>query len=76
MKSWIKPQALAGIVLIVAGALGLTYGEFTYTKEEHEANLGGLELSYKEKDTIDVPKWGSIGAIVAGVLLLGFGLKK
>jgi len=42
MKSWIKPAA--GIALIVAGAIVLTYGEFTYTKEEHEANLGDLEL--------------------------------
>ena len=73
MKSWIKPAA--GIVLIVAGAIGLTYGEFTYTKEEHEANLGDLELSYKEKGTVDVPKWAGVGAIAAGVLLLLFGRK-
>jgi len=73
MKSWISP--LAGIVLIAAGALGLTYGEFTYTKDTHEANLGGLELSYKEKETIDVPKWAGIGAIGAGLLLLVFGRK-
>ncbi len=73
MKNWIKP--LAGIVLVAAGAIGLTYGEFTYTKDEHETRLGGLELSYKEKETIDVPKWASIGAIAAGVLLLVFGRK-
>ncbi len=73
MKSWVKP--LAGVVLIAAGAIGLTYGEFTYTKEKHEANLGGLELSYKEKDTIDIPKWASAGLIAVGVLLLVFGRK-
>ena len=73
MKSWIKP--LAGVVLIAAGALGLTYGEFTYTKDTHEASLGGLEMSYKEKGTVDVPKWAGIGAIAAGVLLLVFGRK-
>ena len=73
MKSWIKP--LAGVVLIAAGALGLTYGEFTYTKDTHEASLGGLEMSYKEKGTVDVPKWAGIGAIAAGVLLLVLGRK-
>jgi hypothetical protein len=73
VKSWIKP--LAGVALVAAGALGLTYSEFTYTKDEHEANLGGLELSYKERETIGVPKWASIGAIGAGVLLLVFGRK-
>ncbi len=71
MKSWIKPAA--GIALIAAGALGLTYGDFTYTKDQHEADLGGIELSYKEKATIDVPQWASIGAIAAGVMLLVFG---
>ena len=73
MKTRIMP--LAGIVLIAAGALGLTYGEFSYTKEEHEASLGELELSFKEKETVDVPKWAGGGAIAAGVLLLLFGRK-
>jgi len=73
MKNWIKP--LAGVVLIAAGAFGLSYGEFTYTRENHEAQLGGLEFSYKEKETVDVPKWLSAGAIAAGVLLLVFGRK-
>lgn len=73
MKNWIKP--FAGVVLIAAGALGLNYGEFSYTKEKHEASLGTLELSYKEKDSIEIPKWASIGAIAAGVLLLVFGRK-
>jgi hypothetical protein len=73
MKNWIKPAA--GVVLIAAGALGLTYGEFSYTRENHEAKLGGLEFSYKEKEIIDVPKWFGAGAIAAGVLLLLFGRK-
>ena len=73
MKSWIKPAA--GIALIAAGTLGLTYGHLTYTKDQHEANLGGLELSYKEKETVDVPTWAALGAIAAGVLLLVVGRK-
>lgn len=67
---------LAGIVLIVAGTLGLVYGSFSYTKETHEAKLGPLQFSVAEKETVNVPIWAGVGAIVAGGLLLVFGGKK
>lgn len=67
---------IAAIVLIVAGVLGLAYGSFSYTKETHEAKLGSLELSVKDKETVNVPLWASVGAIVIGGALLLFGNKK
>jgi TRAP-type C4-dicarboxylate transport system permease small subunit len=67
---------IAAIVLIVAGVLGLLYGSFSYTRETHEAKLGSLELSVKDKETVNVPLWASIGAIVIGGGLLLFGSKK
>ena len=64
---------IIAIVLIVAGALGLAYGKFSYTKESHEAKVGPLELSVKDKETVNIPQWAGIGAIVigAGLLLVG-----
>jgi len=67
---------IAAIVLIVAGVLGLVYGSFSYTKETHEANLGSLELSVKDKQTVNVPVWAGVGAIAIGGMLLLFGGKK
>ena len=67
---------MAGIVLIVAGALGLAYGSFSWTKETHEAKLGPIELSVKEKQTVNVPVWAGLGAIVIGGALLLFGNKQ
>ena len=67
---------LAAIVLIVAGVLGLAYGSFSYTKETHEAKLGPLELSVKDKETVNVPVWAGVGAIVIGGALLLAGSKK
>lgn len=61
---------MLAIVLIIAGALGLAYGGFTYTRETHEAKLGPIELSVKDTETVTVPVWAGIGAIVAGVVLL------
>ena len=58
------------IVLIVAGILGLVYDRFTYTKESHDLKIGSLEVSVKDKETINVPMWCSVGAIAVGALLL------
>jgi hypothetical protein len=67
---------LTALALIVAGALGLLYGSFSYTKETHDLKLGPLELAVKEKQTVNVPIWAGVGAIVAGGLLLVLGSKK
>jgi TRAP-type C4-dicarboxylate transport system permease small subunit len=67
---------MAAIVLIAAGVLGLVYGSFTYTKDTHEAKLGPLELSVKEKETVNIPVWAGVGAIVVGGALLLVGGKK
>jgi TRAP-type C4-dicarboxylate transport system permease small subunit len=61
---------LLAIVLIVAGTLGLVYGGFTYTKDTQKAQLGSLELSIKDTETVNVPIWAGVGAIVAGGILL------
>ena len=58
------------IVLIVAGILGLLYGGFTYTKKTHEAKVGPFDLAVKEKETVNIPVWAGVGAIVIGGLLL------
>ncbi len=71
-----NPTQLIGIVLIVAGVLGLAYGSFSYTKQTHQAKLGPLELSVKERETINVPVWAGGGAIALGAALLAFGRKR
>ncbi|HSW22560.1 MAG TPA: hypothetical protein VLJ62_07330 [Burkholderiaceae bacterium] len=67
---------IIGIVLIVAGALGLGYGSFSFTKDTHTAKLGPIQLSVKEKETVNVPTWAGIAAIVAGGLMLLAGSRK
>jgi hypothetical protein len=61
---------IVGIVLIAAGVLGLVYGGFSYTRETHEAKIGSLELSVKNTETVNIPVWAGVGAIVLGGLLL------
>jgi len=70
-----NPLKIVAILLIVAGAIGLAYSRFSYTKETHSAKLGPIELSVKEKETVNVPVWAGLGAIAAGVVLLVIGKK-
>jgi hypothetical protein len=67
---------IAAIVLIAAGILGLVYGGFSYTKETHDVKLGPVEFSVKEKQKVNIPVWGGVGAIVIGGALLLFGSRK
>jgi len=66
----VSPLKIVAIVLIVAGIAGLVYGKFSYTKATHELNVGPLDLSVKEKQTVNIPLWAGIVAIAAGGLLL------
>ncbi len=70
------PVRILGIVLVVAGALALAYGGFSYTKETHRADLGPLKFSVQEKEQVNVPQWAGLAAIAAGVVLLAVGGKK
>jgi TRAP-type C4-dicarboxylate transport system permease small subunit len=67
---------IIALVLIVAGALALAYGGFSYTKETHQTKLGPIELSVKETERVNVPLWAGVAAIVAGGALLLFGGKR
>jgi len=64
---------IVALLLIAAGILGLVYGGFTYTKETHQTKIGPFEMSVKERETVPVPVWAGIAAIVlgGGLLLVG-----
>jgi hypothetical protein len=61
---------IVAIVLIVAGVIGLVVGGITYTKTTHDTELGPLTLSITDKETVNVPIWAGVGAIVVGAALL------
>ena len=71
-----NPMKLLAIGLIVAGVLGLAYGSFTYTKETHEADLGPISFTVKDKETVNIPVWAGVVAVVIGGGLLLLGAKR
>ena len=61
-----KALRIAAVLLIVAGVVGLAYGGFTYTRTTHDAKVGPFELSIKDTETVNIPVWAGVGAIVVG----------
>jgi len=71
-----NPAKILGLVLIVAGALMLAYGSFSYTKEDTALQIGPVSLAVKEKKTVNFPIWVGVAAVVAGGLVLALGGKR
>lgn len=64
------------LAIIAAGVLALAYGGFSYTKDKTVMKVGPLEVQAKEKETVNIPMWAGIGAIVIGGVMLVVGGKK
>jgi drug/metabolite transporter (DMT)-like permease len=67
---------ITGIVLIVLGLAGFFTGGFSFTKDTTKANIGPIQLSVQEKESVNIPQWLSIGAIVLGAVVLVLGSRK
>lgn len=63
-------------ILILGGIAGLVFGDFSFTTQTHQANIGSLELSVDEKKNVSIPPWAGIAAIIAGIGLLAAGNKR
>jgi len=72
----VSPIKILAILLILAGAGGLAYGQFTYTEESHDAKIGPIELSIKDNKTVRIPQWLAAVAVGGGVLMLMFDRKQ
>jgi uncharacterized membrane protein YdcZ (DUF606 family) len=63
-------RKMAAVALMVAGVLALLYGTFSYTRDSHTTQLGPIEMTVKDRETVNIPKWAGVAALVAGALLL------
>ena len=66
---------ITAIILIIAGALALVYGGFSFITETHQADIGALSLSIDEKKYVNIPAWAGVSAIIVGGILLVVGRK-
>jgi uncharacterized membrane protein len=68
-----RPQALIGIVLLALGAFILFRG-MSYSSRDKVLKVGDVKASVESKKA--VPTWAGGIAIVAGLVLIGAGMKR
>lgn len=71
-----NPSKVVGTLLIVAGAAGLAYGGFSYTKDKQTTQIGPLSLTVKDTRTVNVPVWAGVAAVAIGAGLLLIPIRK
>jgi hypothetical protein len=71
-----KAATLVGIVLIILGIAGFAMGGVSFTHEKKDVDLGPVQLSHKQKDTLPISPILSTLALVGGIGLLVAGSRK
>ncbi|MGH9699750.1 MAG: DUF3185 domain-containing protein [Candidatus Acidiferrales bacterium] len=71
-----KPTSIAGIVLIVLGALALAYQGFNYTHRENVVDVGPIHATIDDQKHVSIPPIMGGLALLAGVGLLVAGAKQ
>ena len=68
-----KPIALVGVVLIVAGLAALVYQGFTYTSRETVVDIGPIHATADREKTLPLPPIVGVVAVGAGIALVVVG---
>jgi uncharacterized membrane protein YidH (DUF202 family) len=70
-----KAATLVGIVLIILGIAGFAMGGVSFSHQKKDVDLGPLQVSHKETNTLPISPILSTLALVAGVGLVVVGAK-
>jgi hypothetical protein len=72
----VKPTSLAGLVLIILGIIALTYQGITYTTHKKVLDVGPIQATKTERNTIPLPPIFGGVALVGGIVLMMVGAKE
>ena len=65
-----RPGAVAGALLILAGIIMLSVGGFSFTSRERVADVGPIEVTTEKERSVPLPPILAGLAIVGGVALI------
>jgi uncharacterized membrane protein HdeD (DUF308 family) len=67
---------ITGIILIVLGVVALAYGGITYTTREKVLDVGPIEATAEQQETIPLPPVLGALALVGGIALMIAGSRR
>ncbi len=62
-----KPATIIGLVLIVVAIIGFAMGGISFTHQKKDIDVGPVQVSHKETNTLPISPILSTLALVAGV---------
>ena len=71
-----KSYTLIGTILIVVGAIGLIYGDITYTSKKDVVDFGGVKVQTETKEQIPLSPILGGTAVVVGIVLVVVGQRR
>ena len=71
-----KPAALFGVILIVAGLGALVYQGFTYTTRETVIDMGPIHATADRENKVSLPPIVGLAAVAGGLVLLVVGSRR
>jgi hypothetical protein len=72
----VKITLIIGVVLVILGVIGLVYEGFTVTHQKKVLDIGPIQATKKEQETIPIPPIVSWVAIGGGAVLIFAGLRR
>ena len=70
-----KAATIVGILLIILGVIGFAVGGVSFTHEKKDVDLGPVQISHQQKQTVPISPILSTIALVAGVGLVVVGAR-
>ena len=71
-----KPLSIAGLVLLIAGLVGLAVGHLSFTTEKKVIDLGPIQATTQEQHSIPIPDIAGVTAVAAGLILIVMGQRR
>lgn len=70
-----KTATIVGILLVVLGVIGFAVGGVSFTHQKKDADVGPVQLSHKETNTLPISPILSTVSLIAGVGLVVVGFR-